>query len=496
MLRSLNIHLANGIRITYSNSKLYLIADAPLRFIYVPKFFCHIIEKLHDQGCSLSEIYADTKQTPPRHLTYILFTLLEKGYLRLSRTDIEIDNNALPTVSVIIPVKNRPKDISDCLRAISNVDYPESKLEVIVVDDGSSDNTTANIRKFDVRLIPQSVSKGPAACRNLGAGKAKGDILVFLDSDCVPHRDWLKQIVPFLSLAGMGAVGGVVDNYFDNTCIDRYEAAFSSLNMGERILFGSSTESNFYVPSCNFFIRRDIFNNVGGFTSSMHVGEDVDLCWRMRKRDYFLLYVPFGSVAHKHRSRLGEMLRRRAEYGTSEGVLYKHHPDKKKVFKVPVYSGWSFIAFLVAVVSNVIPFAGLCVLFYGIDVLRKKRRIQRINPDIGKQITFKKLCLSTFKSHFSLFYYAGFFLIRYFMLLFLVLGLFDLSIWLITLILVLLCSGVDYCVKKPKLNYPVFLLIYVLEHCAYQTGVFIGCIKHRYLKCYIPLLRTNGSMKC
>ena len=73
-----------------------------------------------------------------------------------------------------------------------------------------------------------------------------------------------------------------------------------------------------------------LISAAGGFTASLHLGEDVDFCWRMRRQGYSLLYVPRGTVAHKHRNRLNRMLLRRGAYGTSEAKLYHDHRDKKK----------------------------------------------------------------------------------------------------------------------------------------------------------------------
>jgi hypothetical protein len=84
MFRSLSIHLADGVRKKYSNSKSYLITETQLRFIHVPKFFYRTIEGLHDQGSRLSEIYADTNQVTPKHLLQTLFTLVQKGYIDCS----------------------------------------------------------------------------------------------------------------------------------------------------------------------------------------------------------------------------------------------------------------------------------------------------------------------------------------------------------------------------------------------------------------------------
>jgi len=141
---------------------------------------------------------------------------------------------------------------------LAALDYPGEKLEIIVVDDGSTDNTGEVAAAFDVNLIRLPASRGPSACRNAGAGEAKGDILAFLDSDCRAGRGWLKELVPFFAFGEVGAVGGFVEGYFKTSHLDRYEEVFSSLNMGRRILLGRRSGSGFYVPTCNLLVREDV----------------------------------------------------------------------------------------------------------------------------------------------------------------------------------------------------------------------------------------------
>jgi len=104
-------------------------------------------------------------------------------------------------ISVIIPVYNAEKLIADCLIALLNQNIDFSKYEIIVVDDGSSDNTAKIVEIFkDVQLIIQK-NRGPAAARNEGVRHAKGDIVVFTDSDCIPNKNWIEQmIMPFIEL--------------------------------------------------------------------------------------------------------------------------------------------------------------------------------------------------------------------------------------------------------------------------------------------------------
>jgi len=488
MLESFRFGMAERTRLKSGDIGYCIESDAPLRLLHINKSLYNTIEKLIT-GYNLYEILQDKTSLAQKKLIEILLSLVCKGYLVLNSVPSLTDKDEYPEISIIIPVKNRPKEIFECLDALTRLDYPKEKLEVVVVDDGSKDDTPDVIRSFNVRMLHSPDSQGASACRNIGAKEAQGEILAFLDSDCTTSSDWLKEIVPFFALVGVGAIGGFVESYFKSSPFDRYEAAFSPLNMGDRILFGTLSESTFYVPSCNLLVRKDIFLNMGGFKKGMHLGEDVDFCWRMRKGGHFLVYVPWGTVAHKHRSRLGSMLKRRFEYGTSESDLYMHHRDKRKHFGTPLYSGLSFILFSLAILTGNPSILLLCPLFLCIDFCTKSLRLKRIH----KTISLKVLVLSVLKSTFSMYYFASFHLVRYYLQLFFLIGFIFSPFWVFCAIILALSSVVDYRVKKPDLFYPAFLFYYILEHSAYQSGVLTGCIKRRYFKCYLPLLSISGG---
>jgi glycosyltransferase involved in cell wall biosynthesis len=89
--------------------------------------------------------------------------------------------------SVIVPAYNAESTIGKCLDALERQNIPRDEYEVIVVDDGSTDNMPGIVKRFPVKYISQQ-NKGPASARNRGAGEAKGEIILFTDSDCVPRE--------------------------------------------------------------------------------------------------------------------------------------------------------------------------------------------------------------------------------------------------------------------------------------------------------------------
>ncbi|HUT68358.1 MAG TPA: mycofactocin biosynthesis glycosyltransferase MftF [Dehalococcoidales bacterium] len=459
----------------------FLLSRLPIKILRVNESLFRLLRHIQDGG-ELSDFVNHNPGLDAGNLLRVLISLVSKGYLKLERI-AEIDE--FPQVSVIIPVRDRPEDLVECLKALTNLDYLGDRLEIIVVDDGSEKEISGVVDSPAVKIIRRAESQGPAACRNIGAENAGGDILAFLDADCTAGEKWLRETIPFFKTAKVGAVGGYVDGYYHDSHLDKYEEVASSLNMGKRLLLEGRTESSFYVPTASLLVTREAFTAAGGFKADMHVGEDVDFCWRLRNLGYYLLYVPFGRVAHKHRNRLGRMLQRRSDYGTSEAVLYRTHRDKRKTFLVSVFSGLSFLALTLAILLvNAWPIAPMLLLF-GLDLLRKSATLLKFRIELP----FPKILYATFRSYLSFFYFAFFHLVRYYLIPIFAFGFLWHPLWIFGGLAIIYTSVVDYCVKKPELLYPVFLFFYILEHLAYQVGVFRGCFKQKYFGSYILSFR-------
>ncbi len=461
----------------------FLLSRLPVRLLRLNRSLFRLLEHIRDGG-ELSAFVSQNPGLDEANLLKILLSLVASGYLKLERLAV-IDS--YPRVSIVIPVRDQPVDLAECLVSLSELDYPPDLREIIVVDDGSKKDISRIITLANIRIVRLEESQGPAAARNIGVKQAGGDILAFLDADCIAGENWLKEIAPFFLAATVGAVGGRVEGYYEKSFLDRYETTSSSLNMGNRIIIEGKSSSTFYVPTANLLVRRDVFMSTGGFRAGMRIGEDVDFCWRLRDLGQTLLYVPFGTVAHKHRHRLDRMLLRRARYGTSEAPLYRAHRDKKKTMQIPVFSGLAFLALTLAILLlNPYPLCAVPLLF-GFDLWRRSIITKKYKMGIG----FQQLVYAVLRSSYSFFYFAFFHLIRYYLILFIGLGFLWYPVWIFSGLALLYASIVDYLLKKPKLLYPIFLFFYLLEHLAYQVGVFWGCLKKGYFGSYFLNFRRG-----
>lgn len=184
----------------------------------------------------------------------------------------------LPFVSVIIPHYNDPKRLALCLEALAKQSYPVERFEVIVVDNASTEDISDVIQKHPTVRFASEKQKGSYAARNLGLKIAKGDVLAFTDSDCIPAVDWLEKGVECLaSDPQIGLVAGAIQIFFENptrpTPAELYEAlvAFPQQDNVELRRFGATA---------NVLTRRNVFEKVGPFRNDVQSGGDFE--WGQR----------------------------------------------------------------------------------------------------------------------------------------------------------------------------------------------------------------------
>lgn len=202
-----------------------------------------------------------------------------------------------PKFSVIIPVYNGEKTIASCLEALAAQDVPMQEFEVIVVDDGSTDNTAQVVKQFDVKYIYQE-NKGPATARNTGVRHAQGDIIVFTDADCVPEPNWLREMVtPLVSEADVVAVKGAY-----RTRQKRLVARFAQAEFEERFKRLRKRRTIDFVDSYSAGFKKKVFDELGGFNPRYPKAnnEDVELSFRVAQKHHKMVFRPEAIVYHTH----------------------------------------------------------------------------------------------------------------------------------------------------------------------------------------------------
>jgi mycofactocin system glycosyltransferase len=456
---------------TENRGTAYLWLSYPLKFVELNPFWCPVLELFSKGGFILfDDILSHTGDLNRDRVEFFLNDLVRKGFL--DQTGIS-GMAVLPTVTVIVPVYNRPEDIRACLDSLMAIDYPKDKLEILVVDDASTDQTPDIVSRYPVELVRNSENRMASSCRNLAAARSRGDILAFIDSDCEADRMWLRELLPALKDPAIAVVGGMVESRGDNLALDRYEQVRSSLKMGLWPKRSSASNPFFYVPSCNLLIRRDVFLQSGGFNESMTVGEDVDLCWRVRNRGLHIEYRPSGKIFHKHRNRIQSFCGRRFDYGTSEPFLARLYPHKIKKMSF----GPGTVLFWLAVVAGGILHSAFLFLLAGIILLVETGFTLKMAERRGPSLPFLGVFISVLRTCGGFFYHLSAFFSRYYLIWSFILLPFFPPVSAAIAGMHLLAGLVEFMIKKPKLNLIQFLGCFTLDQLSYQSGVWWQSLK-------------------
>lgn len=181
--------------------------------------------------------------------------------------------SALPSVTVVIPVRNSASTIEACLRAVLAELSPAVDAQVIVVDNGSTDHTPALARSFPIEWIT-STAAFVAGSRNDAVRHARGEIIAFVDSDCSVRPGWFSTMTETLrDRLDIGIVGCFYTSRDRPTWVERTWLAAHGCNHQE-------ARPAKYIPCGNLAIRRSVFEAIGGFDDTLETGEDMDLCLR------------------------------------------------------------------------------------------------------------------------------------------------------------------------------------------------------------------------
>jgi O-antigen biosynthesis protein len=227
---------------------------------------------------------------------------------------------AYPRVSVIVCSFNGAKTLDACLASLRTLNYPD--YEVVLVDDGSTDDTRAIAARHPwIRAIHQE-NMGLSAARNVGAAEATGDVLAYTDSDCMADPDWLYHLVGTMLSGDYAGVGGPnisppAENWIQ-ACVAAAPGGPSHVLLTDVVAE--------HIPGCNMAFHRWAFDLVGGFDAQYRkAGDDVDFCWRLQQAGGVIAFSPSAIVWHHRRFTLRAFRKQQEGYGEAESLLRFQH---------------------------------------------------------------------------------------------------------------------------------------------------------------------------
>ena len=239
---------------------------------------------------------------------------------RMTVRDLDHD---WPTISVVICAYNAEATLDECLAHTCALEYPG--LEIIVVDDGSTDATAEIARRHPRARLHEIPHAGLSVARNEGARIATGELVAYLDSDAYPSPEWPWYLALGLDDRNVGGVGGPNIPPLD----DGPGAQLVARAPGGPVHVLLTDDRAEHVPGCNMAFWRSTLFEVGGFDPIYHAaGDDVDVCWKVLDAGWDIAFHPAALVWHHRRTGLRPYLKQQVGYGKAEALVEARHPDR------------------------------------------------------------------------------------------------------------------------------------------------------------------------
>ncbi|MHC4481719.1 MAG: glycosyltransferase family 2 protein [Planctomycetota bacterium] len=226
-------------------------------------------------------------------------------------------------VSLVICTRNRARLLRRLLVSLKGQTLPPGEFEVVVVDDGSTDETPEVCRELsegpiELRCLCPGSHIGAAAARNCGMEEARGDLLVFTDDDCVPHEQWLERMRS--ALREHPVVAGAVA-----TATDDYWQLCHNIAQFYGFMPGRPEGPTDFIAGANMGFRRKVLEEVGGFRQMQRYAADIECVFRARQRGYRPFFVPDAVVTHDPQRTSAESIFRYAFDHGRCSIFLRHH---------------------------------------------------------------------------------------------------------------------------------------------------------------------------
>ncbi len=222
-----------------------------------------------------------------------------------------------PLVSVVVPVRNGADCIGDCVASVLAARYPPHRREVLVVDNGSADGTADIVKGQPVTYLFEA-DIGPSSARNRGVGSSSGEIVAFLDADCVVTKGWLEELVAPFADPDVWGVAGEILSYPPETRAQRYMAT-------RKVRWQQPALESRWWPfavTANVAFRRATFERVGYFDPVLIRAQDKDFGRRFLSSGLTMEYSPRAVVFHRHRATTRGFFRQHQGWGLGAVLLH------------------------------------------------------------------------------------------------------------------------------------------------------------------------------
>ena len=232
---------------------------------------------------------------------------------------------SLPRVSVVVPVKDGGEGIEALVRSLQALDYPRDRIEVLIVDNRSTDGTADRVAGLGAVVLRADAVASSYHARNVGWRAASGEWIAFTDADCVAPAEWLRGLLATPIPANTGALLGEVAALELETTVQRLTERFG-------IMKHAVTMPHKRLPcfsTANVAIRRDVLEKLGGFREDVRYFADMEISWRMQiELGLRLVFRPEAAIRHRHRRTWRALWRQGVQHGRGVAFMKRVYPDR------------------------------------------------------------------------------------------------------------------------------------------------------------------------
>jgi cellulose synthase/poly-beta-1,6-N-acetylglucosamine synthase-like glycosyltransferase len=221
---------------------------------------------------------------------------------------------AQPAVSIVVTCRNNESTIGECLQALANQDYPNEKVEILVIDAKSSDRTVEISRQYTAKVYVKPLNAAEAY--NYAMKFASFDILGFVDSDAKVEAHWLKKLVPRLSEPKVAGVSGAIETWNTQNPWAR------AIGYEIKSRYGRIGKFTGRIATMNLLLRRSVIEEAGGWDEAFPSQYDTEFGFRISRLGYKIAYEPSAKCYHFNRPTLHAYWRQQLQYGRNTSRLY------------------------------------------------------------------------------------------------------------------------------------------------------------------------------
>ena len=239
-----------------------------------------------------------------------------------------------PIITVIIPTHNSEATIQRCIQSITNQAFPKEKYEIIVVDDGSKDNTVKLAKAVNADMVIETEPCTLGHARNVGFKKSRTKFIAYIDSDCEAKEGWLETIAK--ELETHQAITGPIENGFKKNLTSWTEYLFEFSDFNEY----RNRSTTPFLPGCNQAITKECFNIAGEYPDS-HLAEDVFFGSLLKQAGITAYFIPELQIRHLGVTKLNKLLSKMELYGR---FTVRNSKTYDSIYKKMFKSHWRILA--------------------------------------------------------------------------------------------------------------------------------------------------------